>query len=171
MNETDLILEWVGKGTLFPPFSARECHQSLSPIPQSVLRRTLNGTLVCIGNKGDGKFQSTIRCKDKSPPAFETLWAGTLLKVGCMQSLTQAVSAGASSISLERNPLSCHAYDSGGKMWPIEKVEGNCVFVSRGFPGGFITYRPWLMMVVKHYHLETDEWGASVGWCLELEEA
>lgn len=170
MNETDLILEGVERRSLFPPFSVRECTQSLTPLPQGILRRTINGTLVCIGNKGHEKFQSMISCKDKSPPAFEKLWVGTHLKVGCIQSLTQAVPVGASNISLGRDPLSCHAYDPLGKMWAIEKVEKNCVFLSPGFPGGFITYRPWLMMIVKHYHLETDEWGASVGWHLELEE-
>ncbi len=170
MNETDLILEVVERGSLFSPFSARECTQSLTPIPQDSLRRTINGVLVCVGNKGHHKFQSTISCKDKAPPAFENLWVGTHLKVGCLQSLTQTIPAGASRIFLEREPLRCYAYDPLEKMWPIEKVEGNSVFLSPGCPGGFITYRPWLRMVVKHYHLETDEWEASVGWRLELEE-
>lgn len=170
MNETDLILEGVERGHLFPLFSARECLQSLTPISQGVLRRTINGMLVCVGDKGHRKFQSTISCKDKAPPAFEKLWVGTHLKVGCIQMLTQVSPAGVSSILLEREPLRCHAYDSLGKVWPIEKVEEKRVFLTAGFTGGFITYRPWLVMIVKNYSLETDEWGGSVGWQLELEE-
>ena len=170
MHETDLRLEGVGCDKGFPPFSARGCVQSLTPLSQGVLRRTINGKLMCVGDKGHRKFQSTISCTDQAPPAFEKLWAGARLEVGCIQSLTQAVPVGAVTVFLEREPLTCHAFDSLGKMCPLEKVEGTCVFLPPRFPGGFITYRPSLIMLVKGYHLETDEWGASVGWRLELEE-
>ena len=170
MNETDLILEIPGKQNLFPPLSARECTQSLTPLSQGVLRRTIEGTLMCIGGGGQRKFQSTIRAKDKTSPAFGEMWCGMILKVGCLATLTQSVSKNASFVSLEREPVVCHAYDAFGKVYPIEKVNGKRVVLSSGFPGGFITYRPWLMMMVKSYHLETEEWDMSVGWTLELEE-
>ncbi len=170
MNETDLILEIPGKKSLFPPFSARECTQFLTPISQGVLRRTIGGTLVCVGRGGHRKFHSIIKAKDKAPPAFEGIWSGMLLKVGCLATLTQPVPERASSVLLERAPVICHAYDALGKTYVLEKVNGNSVALPPGFPGGFITYRPWLMMMVKTYHLETDEWGMSVEWTLELEE-
>jgi hypothetical protein len=166
MSETDLILE----GRLFPPFSARECIQSLTPLPQGILRRTLGGTLVHVGTGGPPKFQSTIHCKDRAPPAFEGLGIGGRLKVGCIQSLTQIVAEGTSQVRLEREAVTCHLYDSSGKTWPLERPTGQEITLLSDFPGGFVTYRPWLMMRVKTYHLETDEWGMAVGWTLELEE-
>lgn len=111
MNETDLILEGVRGNSFFPLFSARECLQSLEPISQTVLRRTINGTLVCVEDKGYRKFQSVISCKDTTPPAFEKLWTGTPLKVGCIQRLTQAIPQGVLDLYLERDPLKCYAHD------------------------------------------------------------
>jgi len=170
MMDTDLILEMIGKGNSLPPFSARECIQTLTPLSQGTLRRTINGTLVCVGNGGHRKFQSTISCKDKIPPAFGGLWKGTLLKVGCIQSLTESVPKGVERIQLEREPVSLDLYEGSGKSWPVKGIETQWVSIPSRFPGGFVTYRPLLTMIVKDYRLETDEWGLSVGWALELLE-
>ncbi len=170
MNETDLTLEFLGKGNSLPPFSARECIQTLTPLPQGTLRRTINGVLVHIGNKGHRKFQSTISCKDKASPALDGIWKGDLVKVGCIQSLIQTVAEGRGRIQLEREAVSLALYDGKGKIWRVEKEEDRWISFSSEFPGGFIGYRPLLTMVVKNYHLETDEWNLSVGWSLELEE-
>ena len=67
MLETDLTLEIIGHGNGLAPFSSRECTQTLSPISQGVLRRTINGVLVCVSSKGHRKFESTISCKDQAP--------------------------------------------------------------------------------------------------------
>lgn len=170
MNETDLTLEFIGVGNALPPFSGRECTQTLTPIPHGALRRTINGNLVCVGNKGHRKFQSTISCKDKASPALSGIWKGTLLKVGCIQFLTQTVPQEIGRVQLEREALSLHLYENSGKFWQAEKAENRWIEIPSAFPGGFITYRPLLLMVVKNYHLETDEWDLAVGWSLELEE-
>ena len=168
--ETDLTLEVLEKGNSLPPFSARECTQTLTPISQGALRRTINGILVSVGNGGHRKFQSTISCKDKASPALDGVWQGSRLKVGCLQSMTQTVPQGTPRVQLERDALSLHLYDGQGKVWTVSEAENRWVSVPLEFPGGFITYRPLLIMIVKNYHLETDEWGLSVGWVLELEE-
>ncbi|MBY0293183.1 MAG: hypothetical protein K2W92_07855 [Alphaproteobacteria bacterium] len=170
MNETDLTLEIVGKGEALPLFSARECIQTLTLAPQDSLRRTINGHLVSIGHKTHRKFHSTVSCKDKIPPAFGELWTGTLVKVGCLQSLTQTVPQGSAHILLERDAVSVDLYDEKGSVWPVDKGKNRLIDIHADFPGGFLTYRPLLRMVVKNYCLETDEWGLSVGWSLELEE-
>ncbi len=170
MNETDLTLEITGKGTLLPPLSARECTQTLTPLSGGSLRRTLNGTLVHVGYKGHLKFQSTISCKDKTAPAFEGIWKGVRVKVGCIQTLTQTIPQGSSRIQLERFPLSLHLYDGTRTPWPVEHRGDLWVSIPPNFPGGFLTYRPLLKMIVTRYNLETDEWGLTVGWTLELEE-
>jgi len=170
MRETDLTLEIIGKGNSLAPFSARECSQTLSPISQDILRRTINGVLVSVGHRGHQKFQSTISCKDKAPPAFEGMWKGTRLKVGCLQPMTQIVSAQSKKVQLEREALSLHLYEQSGKAWPIDSPQDRWVSIPQNFPGGFLTYRPVLIMIVKNYTFETDEWGLTVGWKLELEE-
>jgi hypothetical protein len=170
MSETDLRLEVMEKGNILTPFSAREVIQTLTPIPQGTLRRTINGTLVCVGNIGHRKFSSTISCKDQSAPAFEGLWKGTLLKVGCVQALTHLILKGTKKIQLEREPLSLHFVDVSGKVWSAKKPKDRQLLIPNDFPGGHISYCPWLIMRVKNYQLETDEWGLTVGWTLELEE-
>jgi len=57
-----------------------------------------------------------------------------------------------------------------GKVWPAKKPKDRWLLIPDDFPGGHISYRPWLIMRVKNYHLEADEWGLTVGWILELEE-
>ena len=170
MSETGLTLESLGKGKSFPPFSTRECIQTLTPVSHGSLRRTINGALVHVGYKGYRKFHSTIACKDKVPPAFEGLWKGDLLKVGCIQALTLAVPEKASTVQLEREALFLHLYDITTKRWPAKQETDRWISLPSDFPGGFITYYPILLMMVKTYHLETDEWGVTVGWRLELEE-
>lgn len=170
MNETDLTLDIIGKGNSLTPFSSRECTQTLTPIAQGALRRTINGVLVCVGNPNHQKFQSVISCKDKTAPALSGVWKGTRLKVGCLQFLTQTILPESQKIKLDRPAVSLYVYTKEGQLWSIEKTEDQLVYLAPSFPGGYVTYRPLLLMVVKNYHLETDEWGLSVGWSLELEE-
>lgn len=169
MMSTDLKLEYAGQ-PLIPPFSARECQQTLTPIPQDIMRRTVNGDLVCV-NKGEHKkFLSTIRCKDKAPAAFDGIWKGIVLKVGCIQSMTQHVAPEALSVQMDRDGFDHHLFDYRGLVWPATPAQNRWISISPGFSGGFITYKPILLMMVKKYVLETDEWGLSVGWTLDLEE-
>ncbi len=170
MMNTDLKLEVMGKGDLISPFSARECHQTLTTIPQAVFRRTVNGDLKCINSHGHQKFLSTIRCKDKAPPAFDGLWKGMTLKVGCIQPVTQPVNAGCLAVQMDREGFDHHLFDYGSGVWPATPSENRWMSISPGFPGGFMTYKPILFMMVKNYALETDEWGLTVGWTLDLEE-
>lgn len=170
MSETGLRLEILGKGKVIPPFSTRECIQTLIPISHGSLRRTINGNLVYVGYKGYRKFHSTIACKDKIPPGFEGLWKGDLVKVGCIQALTQTVPKKTSKLQLEREALSLHLYDTTTKRWSVKQGSDRWISLPPEFPGGFITYTPLLLMMVKTYHLEVDEWGLTVGWKLELEE-
>ena len=73
-------------------------------------------------------------------------------------------------VQLEREAVSCHLHEYSGKTWFAERLQDRWVRTPVDFPGGFLTYRPVLIMVVKNYFLETDEWGLTVEWKLELEE-
>lgn len=170
MKETNLKLEIIGKGNALTPLSARECSQILSPIPQGILRRTINGVLVCVGNGGHRKFQSTISCRDRSSPAFEGVWKGTVVRVHCLQFITQAVPVGTTRLQLEREGENLQLYHAAGTSVHVVQSSGQWLSIPDNFPGGFVTYQPILTMLVKTYTLETDEWGLTVGWTLELEE-
>src|SRR5690606_9509345 len=122
------------------------------------------------GHLGHRKFESKISCKDKSAPALSGVWKGTRLKVGCIQFLTQPIPEGTITLETERPFVSFHVFDQEGNLWPGSRAEGNIIRLEPSFPGGYISYRPSLIMIVKNFHLETDEWGLSVGWSLELEE-
>ncbi|MBX9785901.1 MAG: hypothetical protein K2Y08_01045 [Alphaproteobacteria bacterium] len=168
MSETEITLEIVGKGNFFVPYSARECIQTLTPIPQGSLRRTINGKLVWTGETTHRKFKSTITCKDKTPPAFDGLWRGDKVNVTCLQTLTQTIPQDAREVTLEREPASLHLYDYRGKIWPAP-IEQHFSLPSP-FSGGFVTYAPRLSMMVENYSLEVDEWGLTTCWTLELVE-
>ena len=168
MKETNLILEIEGKGTLFAPFSARTCTQSLTPIPQGNLRRTINGKLVWIGSPTHQKYHSIISCTDHVPPAFDGLWKGSQVKVSCLQTLTHPIPEGRAEIDLERDPASLLLIDHHGKPWKVDCQQH--ITPPQNFPGGFAIYAPRLVMMVENFKLDLDEWGLKVGWTLELVE-
>lgn len=166
--ETKLIIEILGKGELFTPQSARGCTQTLMPLPQGNLRRTINGKLVWIGSRTHRKFQSIISCKDQAPPAFDGLWRGDQVKVTCLETLTQTIPKNCQTLTLEREPASLHLLDLKGQRW--EAPINQHIKLPPGFQGGFLIYAPRLFMMVENYTLDMDEWGLAVGWTLELAE-
>lgn len=170
MSETALTLEIIDKGSILTQFCTRECTQTLSLLPQGVLKRTINGNLVYVGRTGHQKYESQISCKDKAVPALSGVWKGTLLNVGCLQWLTQIILPGESHISLERPAVAVRVFDHEERTYPPRRLDGKSVFLESSFPGGYIAYRPALKMIVRSYTLETNEWGLSVGWNLDLEE-
>ena len=170
MIGTDLSLEIINQGNLITPFSARECRQTLTTIPQAVFRRTVNGELKCVNSAGHKKFQSTIQCKDRAPPAFDGAWKGVTLKVNCIQYVTHIVPAESVSIQVDREGVDHTLFDNKGKIWSATPTQNRWVSIQPSFPGGFLTYKPILMMMIKSYTLETDEWGLTVGWTLDLDE-
>lgn len=138
------ILELVGIGVA--PYSARGLSQSLQPIGQAAsMRRTVNGTLVDLGFEGFHKYQSTISGSDQKPPVCDGIWPGKLVTVKCISEL-------------------CYVTAGGSPSRPV--VAGSSHVV-----GAMTYYRPQLsMMVVAAPQMQTDEYGAQVGWSMALEE-
>ena len=170
MYESELMLDRIG----FPPFSARNCQQTLIPVMSGDLRRTVNGTLIYTGNEGHHKFQTVIQCQDKSCPAFEGIWRGSLVKVGCIQRLSQEVKY-LREITLYRDPVenSVIVMDENRQEKEIESVTERIIRIrdrQQEPDKWYVFYRPSLAMRVISYKLLTDEWGFSGGWQLDLEE-
>lgn len=173
MRETELTIEGGG----FPPFSARECHQVLTSIPNGEYRRTIEGRLIFIGNETHHKYRTKIRGQDKTIPAIEKWWRGGQVHVGCIQRLCQEFLGDGihKSIRLARLPIegSVVVFDEAKENAKVLKVQEAEVVLEEVPPKGkrlFISYRPLLEMMMTHHAIETDEWGHQVGWALELEE-
>lgn len=127
------------------PAAIRGATQTLDPIDQSVqLRRTINGTLVDLSDSTFRKYRSTISGNDQLPPAFDGIWPGQQVLVECIAELSYKTSGGTPSRDVV----------SGSS-----RTDGNFTF-----------YRPELTMRVVSFTQDTDEYGASVSWSLELEE-
>ena len=128
-----------------PPYSVRGATQTLQPIDAAQqLRRTINGALIDLSRAEFRKYRSTISCTDQQPPAVDGVWPGQIVTVGCISELSYRTVGGSPS-----RPLV-----SGSS-----RAEGDYTF-----------YRPQLVMRVVSFSQDTDEYGASVSWSLELEE-
>jgi len=128
-----------------PPYSTRGASQTLEPIEAArQLRRTINGALIDVSRPEFRKYRSTISCADQQPPAIDGVWPGQILSVGCISELSYRTSGGAPARSV---------------------VPG-----SSRTEGDYTLYRPSLTMRVVSFSQDTDEYGATVSWSLELEE-
>lgn len=128
-----------------PPYSARGASQTLEPIQAAQqLRRTVNGDLIDLSRPEFRKYRSTISCADQQPPAIDGVWPGRVVTVDCITELSYRTSGGAPARSV---------------------VPG-----SSRTEGDYTLYRPRLTMRVVSFSQDTDEYGATVSWSLELEE-
>lgn len=169
MNETNLILGLVG----MPPESARNCTQLISPISNGEFQKTINGESVFLKSNELKKYKSTIKCKDVNTPIIDKIWIGSQINVGCIQNLWQTIEPEKTEVILIRPPVreSVGAIDEEGNQIKFELSQDNKVKITKTYEKRiFVYFRPWLTMYVTNFQLETDEWGMSGGWKLELEE-
>lgn len=127
------------------PYSARGLVQTYTPIAAAAqLKRTINGRLHDLSAPQFRKFASNISCTDQAPPPFDGVAIGTLLQVDCAFQFSFIT-------------------DGGQAVRPI--VPG-----SSRQEGRFTFYRPRMLMRVANFSQQEDEWKASIGWTLDLEE-
>ncbi len=165
--ETELWLSGVG----FPRFSARGCVQELYPIvaQKDIFQRTVNGDLVYLGGESDVKYGTTIKCQDKNIPAFAHLWRGSLIEVGCLQSLIQTCESLKTTLGRPFIKGSLRVFNAAYEGVKDYILNGQEVTVVSS--GGYVSYRPILSMRLTDFTLTHNEWGSKVGWSLTLEEA
>lgn len=138
------VLRMVGIGV--PPFSARGVRQSLTPISQAAqLKRTVNGALKDLAFSGFKKYASTITGSDQRPPNFDGRWPGLTVTVDCVAELS-------------------YTPDEG------DTPQRTVVPGSSRVEGAHTVYRPRLVMKITNLSIDEDEYGAVIGWSLELEE-
>lgn len=155
-----------------PPFSARGCEQELTPISDGEFHRDINGDLIYLGQYTHAKYKSVIRCNDKAAIATDGLYRGREIELGCIQRLWQKFDANQTEVFLDKVPVlgSLYAYSEDEIEIPIPHAKGKHIILQTPNPGGYICYRPLLIMRIINYSLNTNEWGIKVGWQMECEE-
>lgn len=127
------------------PYSARGLSQTLTHIAAAQPpKRTVNGGLRSFSFPQFDKLKSTITCNDMNAPALDGVWPGRSVIVDCVATLS-------------------YRTEGGAPNRPV--VEG-----SSRVEGEFTIYRPRLNMKVMSWSQNENEYGASVGWSMELEE-
>jgi len=135
----------VISGPGLPTYAARGLSQTLDPIDAAgAIARTVNGGLIDLSPVQMRKYKSTISCADQEAPALDGVWPGMPVTVDCVSELGYLTAGG----SPQRTVVSGSSRTAG--LWTY--------------------FRPQLDMMVISYSTNTDEWGAAVGWSLELEE-
>lgn len=140
MTDTLLALDGIGVA----PYSARGLTENLRPTGAGALRRTVNGDLEDVTEAQFRKYAVTIDGDDQRSPAVDGIWKGTVVTVDCITALSYPTATGS----------------------PQRTVVPGSSFVE----GDFTFYRPRLVCRVVDFKIRTDEWGAAVGWTLEMEE-
>ncbi len=143
MSAADTLLVLTGVGV--PSYSARGLTQTLEPIEAAAqLRRSINGDLLDLSYGPFRKYKSTISCQDFEPPSVDGVWPGHVVQVECVAELSYLASGGTPTRTA---------------------VDG-----SEREVDGYVFYRPILDMRVTGFSLQRDEYGATVGWQMQLEE-
>lgn len=168
-DETILVL-----GDLeIPAGAARGITQTLQPIDNGDVRRTINGTLTDLTRVVNRKFASQISIADQATPAIAELFKGQTLLVESITKLRQNVSPPSTTETLIRDPVVSSVLGRDAACTPITPTivggTGNRD-ITFATPVVMIEFRPILNMMILQYSLNTDEYGAEEGWTLDLEE-
>ncbi len=155
------------------PLSHSMCRQILKPIPQSFLRRTVNGQLINCGRVTMQKYRSIIICEDQLPPPFDACWVGSLVKIQCIQAIAQPIKALTKKATLARKPIGGKV-DFLGAEGPCNipyEIEGENLLFSQSLPVDcWLVYRPLLITRVIDFTWETEEWETKNSWHLVADE-
>ena len=167
--ESTLIIKGIG----FPRLSCREVTQTLLPIQQGEIRRSVNGELCYIGTSAHHKYKSTIMCADYNLPGLQQVWVGAQVSVLCVSDLWERFVLGDETVrELSRPPVpgSLNGIRADGS--PIEAV---CEESLLTLPQGdgeevMVSYRPLLKMRITAFDFRASEWEKGAQWRLLLEE-
>lgn len=151
----------------FPPKSARNCTQILKMIDSGTTKRTVNGELIKL--RGVKKLWTRITCTDQKIPPIWDFDIGDIIQIGCIQRLYKKVTPG-NKINLKHDcsPNSLQGHDKNGQViWEKSGYE-RTFLVPKNVE--FISYLPWLDMMITKIETKFAEWDVTTSWMLEAEE-
>ena len=166
MNE--IILGIAG----LPQERAKNCVQELFPVVNGEFKKSINGNLIFVETFNRQRYRSIISCSDLNSPIINKIWIGTEINVGCIQNLCQVIHPGETVLDLVRPAVSnsIRVTNCLGQS-VLHSVLGNQILLQK--PNDqkiFVSFRPWLTMLVTNFSMKTNEWKMESGWTLELEE-
>lgn len=167
-DETVLVI-----GDLFFPVGAgRGITQTLTPLDNGRLRRTVNGQLIDTTRAANRKFSSSITCTDMDSPSLAGVWKGTEFTIECIAELNQLVSPAADTVTLIRNavPASIFGITAGGDRIAPSSFDDETFEAVFAEDVIAVNFRPILDMRVTDFSIDEDEYGAETAWNLGLEE-
>ena len=166
MNE--IILGIAG----LPQERAKNCVQELFPVANGEFKKSINGNLFFVETSNRQKYRSIISCSDLNSPIINKIWIGTQINVGCIQNLCQVIQPGETVLDLVRPAVanSIRVTNCLGQS-VLHSILGNQILLQK--PNNqkfFVSFKPWLTMLVTNFSMKTNEWKMESGWTLELEE-
>ena len=166
MNE--IILGIAG----LPQERARNCTQELIPIANGNFKKSINGNLLFVETSKRQKYRSIISCSDSLSPIIDKIWIGSQINIGCIQNLWQVIRPGETILDLIRPAVfdSIRVIDKLGQNVPYS-ISGKRILLKKSsLQKTFVSFRPWLTMLVTNFSMKTNEWEMESGWKLESEE-
>ena len=166
MNE--IILGIAG----LPQERANNCIQELFPVANGEFKKSINGNLLFVETSDRQKYQSIISCNDLCSPIIDKIWIGTQINVGCIQNLKQVIYPGKTKMELIRPAVagSINVTDHRGQSVPFSVAENQILLKKSSNQKIFVSFKPWLTMMVTNFSMKTNEWTLECGWKLESEE-
>ena len=149
-----------------PPKTARNCTQELKIIDSSIIKRNINGDLIPF--RKSRKLWTRITCDDQKIPDVLTYELGDVINIGCIQRLWKKITPDAT-FKLKHPPCarSVLGHNKRGDITHNfdDKQEGTV-------PSNveFISYRPWLHIMITKIETTYHEWDMTASWTLEGEE-
>jgi hypothetical protein len=157
-----------------PPQSANNCVQTLSQIPNGELRRSINGNPLFLKVTDQRRYRSVILCRDANVPPIDGIHVGARVNVGCIIDLWQSILPGETSVALSHAAVdgSVNAITLFGTQveFLLDDERRHVILQAPLAETVHVHFRPWMLMLVTDFCMETDEWAASGGWKLTLEE-
>lgn len=153
-------------GEALPPKAARNCKQALKIIDSSITKRNINGDLIPL--RKSRKLWTCITCEDQKIPDILTYELGDVIDVGCIQRLWKKVTPGMG-FKLRRVPCAHSVLGHnkrGDTIYSFDDRQEGAVPKDVEF----ISYRPWLRIMISKLETTYHEWDQTASWLLEGEE-
>jgi len=146
---TDFDIQIAPGGPGDQPYSGRALRGKLTPIAlaqgDDKGAYSVNGKYIDLAAPQMRKFRLEITGNDMEAPALDNLWTGNIVSVACLNEVCIQTTG---PVAFSREPID-------GSV----RTEGNYTF-----------YRPFLVMAIVGWHIETAEWEAQTSWQLTLTE-
>ena len=155
-----------------PQERAKKCVQELFPIANGEFKKSINGNLLFVETSDRQTYRSVISCGDLFSPIIDKIWIGTQINVGCIQNLWQVIYPGETEVDLIRPAVadSISVIDHVGQNVSYSVVGNRIELKKSSDQKIFVSFRPWLTMIVTNFSMKTNEWAMECGWRLESEE-